>query len=1119
MAALTITPSAHTFFKDATLNVSTVVGYESKAERGIRYTFAIPSSSRPAGATSYSFTKTENGFDGGGTQGKQWNYAVSTDASAYLDTTKAGDGSGNAGATFSGSKTGLTLFPDTTYYLFIYPGQSSTVSWYYWNYPKDKFTLSVDGSITYPVTYNANGGSGAPGDETKTYGTDLTLNSKKPTKSSTSATGYKVTFNTQGGSAVDAITSTKTTTYTFSKWNTKSDGSGTSYDAGGKYTANESATLYAQYTSSTSNGAIKLPSAPTKTGYTFNGWYDATSGGTKIGNAGASYTPTKAITLYAQWTAKTYGLSYALNGGTVSTANPTSYTIETETFTLTNPTKQNHTFNGWTGSNGSTPQTEVTIKKGSTGNKSYTANWTLNTANYTVKHWQQKVSATSTTNNSTNYSEVTADRETLSGTIGNSVTPAVKTYTGFTSPKTQSVTIKADGSATVNYYYTRNSYTLTLEKGTGISNVSGGGSKKYDASVEIDATVSTGYTWSKWTGNNEITTKNYTFNMPANDVTYTANATPITYTVAFNKNGGSGTTMSNQTFTYDKEQNLSKNTYTKSGYSFVGWATTSNGSVAYTDQQSVKNLRSSTGTTTLYAVWKQKFTVTYNVNGGTGGSISNATVNSGDNHIVSSTILTKTITENGATATFYHNNGTENYTSVTAQDTVTYNLSYWTDNKGNKYDPGATITGVTSNITLTAKYEDKTSTKYGNVTAPSNLSRIGYTLSGYSIDPGIYRIKRAPNESFQLISDESLYAVWSPNVYNMTIDPNGGQIFNCEAYTSEIINTKFSYNTKTYVGTAIRDKTYGPQISSSTVSKTLGTATTQTGFNIIIEYALDINTITSENDTVTLYNPTTSSKLTSLANCQTALGGGKYVLIEGTVYYLESENDISRSGSYRNYTIKCNVHPISIVETGTIVSNYSRDNSAIKEGYVFEGYEATAGNVALHTNEDYFYFEGENHISNSGRGLISNGTYVFDGNATSNVTITAKFRKKNYTVQYELNNSKITDQSSFSEVHDYGDTFTLPSFATTQIYEFLGWNTAADGSGTAYDIGSQVSNLSDVDGATFTLYAQWKLKNLVQVHHGGKFENAQMFVWTNNQWTLATTYVWKSGDWAMSTGK
>ena len=161
----------------------------------------------------------------------------------------------------------------------------------------------------------------------------------------------------------------------FNGWNTKSDGSGTSYDAGGKYTANESATLYAQYTSSTSNGAIKLPSAPTKTGYTFNGWYDATSGGTKVGDAGGSYTPTAAVTIWAQWTAKTYGLSYALNGGTVSTANPTSYTIETATFTLKNPTKTGYKFTGWTGTNGSTPQTSVSITKGSTGDRSYTANW------------------------------------------------------------------------------------------------------------------------------------------------------------------------------------------------------------------------------------------------------------------------------------------------------------------------------------------------------------------------------------------------------------------------------------------------------------------------------------------------------------------------------------------------------------------------------------------------------------------------------------------------------------------------------------------------------------------------------------------------------------------------
>ena len=69
-----------------------------------------------------------------------------------------------------------------------------------------------------------------------------------------------------------------------------------------------------------------------------------------------------------------YTIGYTLNGGSVST-NPTSYTIATNTITLNNPTKDGYTFKGWTGSNGNTPQTSVQIAKGSTGNKTYTANW------------------------------------------------------------------------------------------------------------------------------------------------------------------------------------------------------------------------------------------------------------------------------------------------------------------------------------------------------------------------------------------------------------------------------------------------------------------------------------------------------------------------------------------------------------------------------------------------------------------------------------------------------------------------------------------------------------------------------------------------------------------------
>ena len=72
----------------------------------------------------------------------------------------------------------------------------------------------------------------------------------------------------------------------------------------------------------------------------------------------------------------TYTITYNLDGGTVATANPTSYKYTSNAITLNNPTRPGYRFDGWTGSNGSTPQTSVTINKNSHGNRSYTANWT-----------------------------------------------------------------------------------------------------------------------------------------------------------------------------------------------------------------------------------------------------------------------------------------------------------------------------------------------------------------------------------------------------------------------------------------------------------------------------------------------------------------------------------------------------------------------------------------------------------------------------------------------------------------------------------------------------------------------------------------------------------------------
>ena len=72
----------------------------------------------------------------------------------------------------------------------------------------------------------------------------------------------------------------------------------------------------------------------------------------------------------------TYTITYDLNGSNEAVVNPTTYTYETATFTLTNPTWTGYVFNGWTGSNGTTPQTTVTVNTHSHGDLTYTANWT-----------------------------------------------------------------------------------------------------------------------------------------------------------------------------------------------------------------------------------------------------------------------------------------------------------------------------------------------------------------------------------------------------------------------------------------------------------------------------------------------------------------------------------------------------------------------------------------------------------------------------------------------------------------------------------------------------------------------------------------------------------------------
>ena len=210
----------------------------------------------------------------------------------------------------------------------------------------------IQSEKTYTVKYDANGGAGAPASQTKKESKALTLSATKPTKS------FKITYNANGGSVSPA---SKTVNCKFTGWNTKKDGTGTAYAAGASYKKNADATLYAQWT----NPKAGELAAPTRSGYTFNGWYTAASGGKKVTDASTISADT---TLYARWPAvpkNTYTIQYDANGGSGAPASQTKTEGKTLTLSSAKPTKSfKITYNA---NGGSVSPSSKTVDCGFTG--------------------------------------------------------------------------------------------------------------------------------------------------------------------------------------------------------------------------------------------------------------------------------------------------------------------------------------------------------------------------------------------------------------------------------------------------------------------------------------------------------------------------------------------------------------------------------------------------------------------------------------------------------------------------------------------------------------------------------------------------------------------------------
>ena len=312
--------------------------------------------------------------------------------------------------------------------------------------------------------------------------------------------------------------------------------------------------------------------------------------------------------------------------------------------------------------------------------------------------------------------------------------------------------------------------------------------------LTINTVTRTGYIFVGWATSASATTSTYDDGQSVKDLTTTSGATVTlyavwqanTYTVKFNKNGGTGT-MANETFTYGVAKALTANAFQRVNYKFVGWATSASATTAtYSNKQSVSNLTATPdGTVNLYAVWTLVLEVTsvtarqrYPWNGLVDIDVTFAA--SGLSTVSFEVKDTKGNTNLNA-RTFYVGNPSENNRTLEVQPGTRRFV----------WDAFADLGQVTlSSFAVTAKVTEKNfqvnvtggtgsgSFVQGKSVTISAASKTGYTFaswSGAAADTGILGSATSASTTLTIPSRDVAYeATYTPNTYTVKFNANGG---------------------------------------------------------------------------------------------------------------------------------------------------------------------------------------------------------------------------------------------------------------------------------------------------------------------------------------------------------
>jgi uncharacterized repeat protein (TIGR02543 family) len=922
--------------------------------------------------------------------------------------------------------------------------------------------------------------------------------------------------------------------YNLVNWNTSIHGDGKGYNSGDECDITKDIKLFANWEPKTCvlhfdtqggqedytdrSQAVKynaiigsgiFPPDPSRLGYQFAGWYTTSNGAGLSYTMGSTYLGGDNTTLYANWTPNAYKL-FLIAGEDKVEEEDMRYG---ESFQLDRPSSDGYKFEQWNTSSdglGKSYLDGANYTHAETHNVNLYAQWTPNQYEITFN----------TNGGGSTPSRIYVTYGTSIGTLPTS-TRENYTFNGWKDKDDNSYEDETPylvaNNTTLYAQWTGNPYKIIFDTGDDSKAPPAPVTVNYGSEVEtLPVPTRTGYYFTFWTDADDSPyTAPYTY-LKSGDLTLYAHWTENNYEIVFNLNYDGGETLGNQSVKYNSKVTTLP-TVEREGYVFKGWkdgsGTTYSKETVYTE----------TSNTTLYAQWSAlNYTISFNTNYTDGINPSSQNVD------YDASVELPELSRTGYTLkewnTDINGNGTAYVTGTIHQ--IAKDITLYAQWEINRYYINFDVNHA-SDITL-----PETAIAYGaKVGTLPSVERTGYTLSGWNTKKDGSGTTYIEDMDYMTLSDITLYAQWSQNIYKISFDTQGGTTESNHSVRYNVVIGDLPVPVRTgytfggwFAGANGSDEEYTNRtVYKKTDDMILYAKWTVNQYTLI----LDAQGGESVRNTEVTYNAPVGELTTPARKGYTF--GGWYSDTEGngkqytlaTIYDIVGNTTLYAYWTINNYVLTFDAQGGETV--GTIESVY---NSIVtlpqptRTGHTFNGWNTSrdGSGVTYSTTMQYtkdndvtlyaqwsvnaytltFDVQGGNSIPSQSAtygkpagtlpvpvrtGYIFGGWFTGTGgggneyttttiySTAGNTTLYAFWTANHYILAFDLNCDECAELNPESREVAYGSAVGMKDalpLPKRNGYKFNSWNTATDGSGTTY-----ISTTHYVAIGNITLYAQW----------------------------------------------